>query len=353
MKSQLDIPPLTQAGANRAAQEAARWLAVLSDERCSEAEREAFMQWLRSSTQHVDEFLRLSTIARRASKRSLWPDDSAEALVAAARASANVATLGNRAETTAATPRRTPLHWAIAASLALGVGGYVAKPQFDALRAPTYATAVGEQRSITLEDGSIIQLNSRSQVRAHYARSLRAVELVEGEAIFRVAKDATRPFRVRTGGADVVAIGTAFNVNASDARTIVTVLEGRVRVESRRERTTPAFELAIGEQLIWSPTAPPQKLELRDTEKVTSWTERRLIFENTPIGAAALEFARYSPRAIRVEDPQLAARKINGVFAATDPASLVDFLAKTDAAIEVRAEGEGWTVSSRAEGTRD
>jgi transmembrane sensor len=358
MTSQSDTPLLGDAAANRAAHDAARWLAVLSDERCSDAEREAFMQWLRSSTQHVDEFLRLSTIARRASKRSLWPDDGAEALVAAARAAANVAPLGNRTEPPPATTRRTPLARAIAASLALavGAGAYFAKPQIDALRAPTYATAVGEQRSIALEDGSIIQLNSRSQVRAHYARSLRAIELVEGEAIFRVAKDPSRPFRVRTGGADVVAVGTAFNVNASDARTIVTVLEGRVRVERRRQsaaRSMAAIELAIGEQLIVSPTAPPEKLELRDTDKVTSWTERRLIFENTPIGAAALEFARYSPRAIRIEDPQLAARKINGVFEATDPASLVDFLAKTDRAIEVRAEGDGWTVSSRAEGISD
>jgi transmembrane sensor len=308
----------------------------------------------------VDEFLRLSRIARRASKRSVWPDDSTEALVAAARAAANVAPLGKRVDTAVATPRRSRLRWAIAVSLTLtvGVGAYVAKPQIEALRAPAYATAIGEQRSITLEDGSIIQLNSRSQVRARYARSLRSIELVEGEAIFRVTKDASRPFRVRTGGADVVAVGTAFNVHASDARTVITVLEGRVRVESRTESAAraaagstraPAFELAIGEQLIVTPTAPPQKLELSDTDKVTSWTERRLIFEDATIGAAAAEFARYSPRAIRIEDPQLASRRITAVFDATDPASLVQFLAKTNDGIEVRSQGHGWVISARNE----
>jgi transmembrane sensor len=345
-----DAPLFPDASAERAAQDAARWLAVLSDERCGDAERDAFMQWLRSSTRHVDEFLRLSTIARRASKRSLWPDDAAEALVAAARAAANVAPLSRPGDAIPARPQRTRIRWAYAASLALavGVGAYMAIPQFAG--APTYVTAVGEQRSITLEDGSIIQLNSRSQVRARYARALRAIELVEGEAIFRVAKDAARPFRVRTGGADIVAVGTAFNVNASEARTVITVLEGRVRVEGRTQRAASpasALELVVGEQLIVSPTASPRKLALRDTEKVTAWTDRRLIFEGATLADAALEFARYSPRAIRIADSRLASRKITAVFDANDPASLVDFLAKTDAAVDVRAEGDGWVLAFR------
>jgi transmembrane sensor len=352
MTSNPDAPLVPDAPVNRAGHDAARWLAVLSDEGCSDAERDAFMQWLRSSTQHVDEFLRLSTIARRASKRSLWPDDSGESLVAAARAAANVASLDRRGDMRAARSEPARMRWAFAASLALaiGVGAYIAVPQIQEWRAPTYATAIGEQRSITLEDGSIVQLNSRSQMRARYARSLRAVELVEGEAIFRVAKDSARPFRVRTGGADVVAVGTAFNVNASEARTVITVLEGRVRVEGRTPgaaRSPTTVELAVGEQLIVSPAAAPRKLALRDTAKVTAWTERRLIFESATLADAAVEFARYSPRAIRIEDPRLASRKITAVFDANDPASLIDFLAKTDAAVHVRAEGDGWVLAFR------
>jgi transmembrane sensor len=357
MTLQPDQPALRDASPNRSAQDAARWLAALSDERCTDAEREAFLRWLRSSTQHVDEFLRVSTIARRASRRAMWPDDDLDSLVAAAHAANNVASLGSRSERSAATAPRNPLRWAIAASLALavGVGAFLAKPQIGALGAPTYVTAIGEQRSITLEDGSVIQLNSRSQVRTRLSRSLRAVELAQGEAIFRVAKDPSRPFRVRTGATDILAVGTAFNVNASEARTVVTVLEGRVRVQRRAqsaprraESAAPAFELEGGEQLIVTPTAPPRKLVLRDIGKVTSWTQRRLIFEETTIGAAAAEFARYSPRAIRIEDPRVAERKITGVFEAADPASLVQFIA-TDGAIEVRAEGDDWVVRSRAE----
>ena len=146
-------------------------------------------------------------------------------------------------------------------------------------------------------------LNTRSHLRTGFSRTLRAVELIEGEAIFHVTKDAQRPFRVRTGATDIVAVGTAFNVNANNRRTIVTVLEGRVRVD-RRVGATPIV-LDIGEQLIVAP-AQPSCASLPDTEKVTSWTQRRLMFEDTSIADAAAEFARYSPRQIRVVDPAIA-----------------------------------------------
>ncbi|MGH8178839.1 MAG: FecR family protein [Steroidobacter sp.] len=345
----LSTDPLAQ----RAAQDAARWLATLSDEHCGEAERDQFFQWLRSSTQHVDEFLRVSSLARCASRRELWADDSVDSLIAAARADSNVLTLDAEAQPTPV--HRTPVRWAIAASLAsvIAVGALMTTRFIDL--DPVYITAVGEQRSITLEDGSVVQLNSQSRLRARFLEELRAVELSQGEAIFRVAKDPDRPFRVRTGLTDIVAIGTAFNVNASSAKTIVTVLEGRVRVSrgdaaSGRSGQAPQsiehIELAMGEQLIVAPRLPAIRVALRDTEKVTSWTERRLIFENTEIAAAAAEFARYSSRQIRIDDPQLAARQITGVFDATDPASLVQFL-ETDATVEVQADGGGWVVKTK------
>lgn len=346
----------TDPAVRQAAAGAAHWLAVLSDENCTEAERERFFDWLRTSTHHVDEFLRLSTLARHATRRELWPDDSVEALVAAARASANVTPLASANARASGESRRQPLRWAIAASAAmLMIGGALVSARMFSWFGPVYSTQVGEQRSIALEDGSVVELNSRSALRTRFKADLRAVELTYGEAIFRVAKDTKRPFRVRTGATDIVAVGTAFNVNASDYGTVVTVLEGRVRVNDRRQSDVPAngasvateVELAMGEQLIVSLQQPVVKISLPDTEKVTSWTERRLIFEDTTISSAAAEFARYSPRAIRVADPQLGARKISGVFDATDPASLIEFLG-SDETVEVLPQGNGWIVRSRA-----
>src|SRR5512138_3069819 len=232
------------------AQGAAYWLATLSDESCTDAERRQFSEWLRASTRNVEEFLRLSKLTRTMSRHGeLWPDRSVESLIAEAQASSNIATLETRRVGTEPTHLRRALPWLMAASIAfVAIGGLfmASGVRWQSWFDQTYQTAVGEQRSIALEDGSVVQLNTHSQLRTHFSRSLRAVELLEGEAIFRVTKDAHRPFRVRTGATDIVAVGTAFNVNADDARTIVTVLEGRVRVDNRA--VIPAGRAAVGDQ---------------------------------------------------------------------------------------------------------
>jgi len=238
--------------------------------------------------------------------------------------------------------------WLMAASIAfVAIGGafVVEGARWESWFSPAYQTALGEQRSITLDDGSVVQLNTHSHLRTRFSRSLRAVELLDGEAIFRVAKDAQRPFRVRTGATDIVAVGTAFNVNADDQRTIVTVLEGRVKVDSRVAMSAPIV-LDIGQQLIVAPAQPVVRLTLPSTEKVTSWTQRRLMLEETSIADAAAEFARYSPRQIRIVDAAIGARKVTGVFDAGDPASLIEFL-RADATVAVTADGDGWIVSAR------
>lgn len=339
---------------------AAHWLSVLSDDNCTDAERRQFFVWLRASGQHVDEFLRLSRLNGQLNNRQLWPDRSIADLVAAAKASGegNVATLDRPGDVPAARSTRRFVRWPLAAAITcvfVATGLIASRSQIEHWLTPEYVTAVGEQRSITLEDGSVVELNSRSRLRAHFEDDLRAIELLEGEAIFRVSKDPNRPFRVRTGVTDIVAVGTAFNVKASDSRTVVTVLEGRVRVNqhsaaarsaAQAAKAVSEFELAVGEQLILAKAQPAIRVSLRDTEKVTSWTERRLIFEDTPLSSAAAELARYSPRTIRIDDPAVAQRKINGVFDATDPASLAEFLSG-DETLTVRTDAEGWTVSSR------
>jgi transmembrane sensor len=328
------------------AQGAAYWLATLSDESCSDAEREQFSEWLRASTRNVEEFLRLSTLTRTASRHGgLWPDRSVEALIAEARASSNVAALEHRRAGSGATRMHRALPWLMAASIALVViGGVFVTPGalWQSWFGPAYQTAVGEQRSIALEDGSVVELNTHSRLRTRFSGTLRAVELVEGEAIFRVAKDAQRPFRVRSGSTDIFAVGTVFNVNAHDARTIVTVLEGRVRVDSSQPAAAPIV-LSVGEQLIIAPARPAMRLPVSDTARVTSWTRRRLVFEETSVADAAAEFARYSQRQIRVVDAAIAARKVTGVFDATDPASLIEFL-RADETVAIVADGDGWVV---------
>ena len=94
----------------------------------------------------------------------------------------------------------------------------------------TYATGIGEQRSLALADGSTIELNTHSKIRVRFTADRRTIDLVEGQALFHVAKDKTRPFIVQSDGTKVRAVGTEFDVYRRMTGTTVTVIEGRVAV---------------------------------------------------------------------------------------------------------------------------
>ena len=355
------------------ADEAAEWLATMTDAVCTDEERRNFVTWLRRSNLHVEEFLRISTLARRlAGPGCLPPADVAklvrrakEDLSGAARV-ADMVARSTSAESTqrASQPRRSrrlPLRWAIAASVVAVAIVALAVTRYGLLDVgpPTYSTSLGELRSITLEDGSIVELNTRSTLRTRFTATERRVELLGGEAVFKVARNSTRPFRVVAGSAQIVAVGTSFNVYAQSARTVVTVLEGRVRVRGQGARApaspTPALaaqevELARGEQAIVAPHARIAKATLADPQRVTSWIERRLVFEETPLTEAVAEFARYNSQAIRIDDATLGELHITGVFDATDPASLVQFV-EAYGSVAVHADQHGWTLSRVSEGT--
>jgi transmembrane sensor len=372
------------------ATEAAEWLATLTDPSCTEDERQRFVEWLRRSNLHVDEFLRISSLAKRLTRSKIWPRDQIEALIAQATApdGNTVAQLPassrhrGSADQTAKRETEWPvraidrtrresvtrtddegahsptqrLRWAAAVAVAALIAAVaLAFVRFDpfAWQSDTYTTAIGELRSITLEDGSVVDLNTSSTLRTHFTSKQRTVELLRGEAVFKVAKNPQRPFRVATGSTEIVAVGTQFNVYARDARTVVTVLEGRVRVTdkapSNRPATTAALsnlplELSPGEQAVIAPHRPIARIKLADATPVTSWTERRLIFEDTPLSAAADEFARYNTRMIRIDDPVLRDLRVTGVFDATDPASLVQFV-EAYGNVSVSRHDEGWTLS--------
>ena len=136
------------------------------------------------------------------------------------------------------------------------------------------STAVGEQRSITLADGSLIKLNTRTTIRHRFDESTRRVELIEGEALFDVARDEQRPFIVTAGATEVRVLGTSFNVyKQSDLEATVSVLEGRVTVRATGLITADQAGSAAGDMLQPSPgeveLTDGQQIHIRPKEKVT------------------------------------------------------------------------------------
>lgn len=298
------------------------------------ATRRAFDNWLRQSPEHVRAYLEMFQIWEDAPLVDAERAWSVDALIAMARDPAhNVVPMASRMDSRqppeqGTAEKRSPANrgwYAFAASIvlaALGITGW-----FYSQR-DVYVTRVAEQRLVSLPDGSDIVLNARSKIRLQYRDNERRVELIEGQALFKVAKDPQRPFIVQSDGTQVRAVGTLFDVYRKASGLTVTVVEGRVAVqESAPETTLPRSNilLAAGEQLRVAP-ATAAKPERVDVVAATAWRERRLIFSATPLTEVADEFNRYNSRQLVVQDSKLEHFNVSAVFSATDLPSLLRFL---------------------------
>lgn len=189
--------------------------------------------------------------------------------------------------------------------------------------AQRYVTGVGEQRVVTLSDGSTVALNTGSVVEVAYTPERRNLRLLQGQALFQVAHNAARPFVVTAGDRTVTALGTKFDVRLDGQSVKVVLIEGRVAVEPLRlhgvERIAPVLArhtLDPGEELI---AVPDAKVEVAaaDTDQATSWRRGQVIFRDNTIAEAVAEMNRYSDTQLVVNDPRIADLKISGVFGVT------------------------------------
>jgi len=222
---------------------------------------------------------------------------------------------------------------ACAALLLLFLGGWLY------WRDPGLATRAGEQRSLTLEDGTRVYLNTASRMHVRYDRMFRRVELDDGEAFFEVAKHADWPFVVIAGGRQVVARGTAFLVRRDDERVAVTLVEGKVTVAPAGEAVAsgapagaplpstsqPAPAAGAKDQLTLSPgqrvtfaghDAP--KLDQPSLEGVTAWQRGQVVLDHTPLADAVAEMNRYSDIKLKIEDPAARRAEVTGIFRTGD-----------------------------------
>ncbi len=341
--------------------EAAQWFTRLRDGELAESERKEFADWLSEAPLNVREYLGTAKIWGALRTPNIWPRESQEDLLEVIRRAkdANVFALnanGDKAEdlvppgppVAAAKRRRRLLPFALVASAA-----FVALFVWYRVDSGTtvYRTARGEQRSIVLTDGSIVQLNTLSRLIVHFNQGQRRVELPQGEAFFRVAHDKTRPFEVRTKFAFVRAVGTEFDVYSRKGDTQVAVVEGRVIVgaspsqkdsspapveRSGRQHssaTGPIYRsqigvgipLAAGQQITVSPDAVPNPIPASPAI-ATAWIQRRIVLDNDEVATAVAEFNRYNKMQMQVRDADLSRFRISGVFDADDPRALVNYL---------------------------
>jgi transmembrane sensor len=314
--------------------EACAWFIEFRAGDVNDAARQHFIEWLRRSPEHIQAYLEVS--GAWAELPTSDPEGKIDicSLIARARSEADVVALS----TVGARPTEVPSpeeprmlrRWPRRAALAIAALALLASVTVRFLGVGdldgSYSTGIGEQRTIQLADGSTVEVNARSRVRVHLTDQQRDVTLLEGQALFRVAKDSRRPFVVRAGDAEVRAVGTEFDVYRKQSATVVTVVEGRVETYDQSGGSGgTAVVLSAGEQLTvlaHTVTKPTRT----DTLVATAWVQKRLMFEETPLRDVAEEFNRYNRRPLTIDDRELQKVKISGVYSSTDPASLINFL---------------------------
>lgn len=318
----------------RIAEKAAEWLLVLP--KAGLREHGAFAEWLRESPRHVEEFLLVSAAYRELDSAPMesLPDRAA----LRAELLADVVSLPQRSSIARSKiapetrSKRSSSRRKLAAAAAL-LGVAIGSSWLFLLHSKngeSYSTAIGEIRSLELRDGSLVQLNAKTQVSVHFTEQGRELHLLEGEATFKVSRDPARPFRVHAGKAVIQALGTEFNVNRRTQATIVSVLQGAVRVtrdDKVQVEGVRQQSLAAGQGASITSTGEITRVEKADTAKATAWHQRRLLFNGDRLADVAEAFNRYNrtPQ-IRVEGDRARDTPLGGVFDADDPESLVKFL---------------------------
>ena len=268
------------------------WLLRIRSENCTETERHAFNTWLEESASHRQAY---ETVQAQWE----WMEP-----FKAMNFPARDAALRYRGKS----PRRLFIYSA-AASLLLALGLTAFMPNGWLGIPHTYVAEKGDRQTITLADGSSIELNTESEVRVHFNRWQRNVEMIKGEAFFTVIHDAERPFEVRAGSGRIRDIGTAFEVYIKPEQVIVAVQEGIVEVQALRKR-----ELTAGQQLAFNGSGEFQALQGQDVAGLTAWRQGNLVFRNRRLDDVLAEVGRYHDTRIRLQNETLGKLRVSGTF---------------------------------------
>ncbi|MEH6709982.1 MAG: FecR domain-containing protein [Paraglaciecola polaris] len=346
-------------------EEASHWAMLLDDGDLNEKQKKEFTHWLLKGPVHLDEFLQACAIFDVLSDIDPNKDISIDSLLAnISKSDGNILTIHSNkinSEKTTKNERRgknitARISLAMAATIVISIFTFsqLNSPLFINEDTPNlqlkndYTTALGEQRSVTLADGSIVYLNTLTNIEIDYTEQFRNIYLYQGEAIFKVAHDPNKPFRVWVNGTMFQALGTEFNVRNNQGTIELTVITGEVALTNnavknqdlaikddsiRLQKNTnidftsdKTLIVSIGQQATVQSNGIVKTEVKADLDKKTSWKVREMMFKNDRLDEVIYEFNRYNTLQITIDSPSLSRMSITGVFETNDPLSLLKFL---------------------------
>jgi transmembrane sensor len=251
--------------------------------------------------------------------------------LAALLAGADALVSQRRAAPAAARPKwRLPV-WQVGLAASVIAVGVLAWLFLNRPTITQYTTAIGEQRTVILPDGSSVLLNTDSEVRVELSRHLRRIELARGEALFSVTHEPARPFEVHALRGVTTAVGTQFDVELLHNGAAVSVLEGTVTVASTN---TGSVAVPAGSGVGYTPEGTVSELRPAELNRIQGWRMQRIVFNDLPLDIALAEYNRYRRTPIVLGDPTLGSRHINGVFHIGDDAA---FLSAMEQGLHLKA----------------
>jgi len=329
---------------------AAEWAAKVAGGSLTPDEQANFAQWHAADVRHRGAYVRAELVLLRLDRLRAIGADVLRAQSAECSQFSEEPPVGELCSSLPENPpnvssprtwtrRRIVLGGSAAASLAAaGIAGVMFRkghPQ------EAFATDIGETRVIQLPDGSVVTLNTNSKMSVRFTEAERKINLEQGEALFKVAKNRKRPFIVDAFDTEVRAVGTSFTVRLLPERPIqVLVQEGVVEVK-RRDAPGAKPVRAVAETQTLVPLGAPIVVHAVPSPQIArnlAWRFGRIAFENERLADAAVEFGRYSNTRV-VVDPAIADRTITGLFASNDPVGFAKVAASIlDLHVEVEPE---------------
>ena len=315
-------------------EEAAHWFVEFRTRDIDAVGRRNFDTWVRTSPEHLRAFIEIAALWGHSGELGRHGPFSLEELIASARKETNVVPLSRTSASEDALKGRQRGFWLAAAAAALLVIGSIVAGSLLSQRR-TYSAEVGERRSLRLADGSRVTLNSRSRVRIELNDSTRTVDLLEGEALFRVQHEVSRPFIVRAKGTFIRALGTEFDVDEKDRGAVIAVVDGRVavsradpRTDSDRNEAQPDDRkdvlVSAGERIDMAEGSSAKPTPI-NASSATAWTQGKVILQSATLEEVVERFNRYSQRRLVAEDRGAVPFRLSGVFS-TDTDFLIRYL---------------------------
>lgn len=304
---------------------AARWLLRREGPDWSDSDAAELESWLEASTAHRVAFYRLEYGWSKADR------------LAALRAPAPAPDLRARRQRPVRARSRLGFAAAGLAAAAAAAGLFI---QFGSSGGAVarFDTPVGRHETVPLKDGSRVELNTDTALRASVDRDARQVWLDRGEAYFEVAHDAAHPFVIHAGDSRITVLGTKFSVRRDGGRVRVAVVEGRVKVEETAGPRPSATIARRGDIVVSNSGSLLMAADPELVQDDLSWRADRLTFNGVELGQAAAEFNRYNQKKLVVVGPAATKIRIGGSF---EPDKLDAFVRLLHDAYDLKVEDHG------------